>query len=47
MTSTIKISEKDKPPFLYILKCQLAVDPDLKNEIREAWKASKVKEVSK
>ncbi|EHP9610967.1 hypothetical protein KQJ44_001816 [Listeria monocytogenes] len=36
-----------KPPFLYVLKCQLAVDPDLKNEIRETWKASKVKEKSK
>ncbi|EFU9836749.1 hypothetical protein H3H76_001029 [Listeria monocytogenes] len=28
-----------KPSFLYILKCQLAVDPNLENEIREAWKA--------
>ncbi|EGC1180221.1 hypothetical protein IFZ51_001204 [Listeria monocytogenes] len=36
-----------RPLFLYVLKCQLAVDPDLKNEIRDAWKASKVKEVSK
>ncbi|EAD1312551.1 hypothetical protein QY13_13520 [Listeria monocytogenes] len=36
-----------KPSFLYILKCQLAVDPNLENEIREAWKASKVKEESK
>ncbi|HAO5961894.1 TPA: hypothetical protein IQA09_000978 [Listeria monocytogenes] len=33
-----------KPSFLYILKCQLAVDPNLENEIRDAWKASKVKE---
>ncbi|EAC6494468.1 hypothetical protein ACSDIK_05050 [Listeria monocytogenes] len=36
-----------KPSFLYILKCQLAVDPNLENEIRDAWKASKVKEESK
>lgn len=36
-----------RPLFLYVLKCQLAFDPDLKNEIRDAWKASKVKEVSK
>lgn len=35
-----------KPSLLYILKCQLAVDPNLENEIREAWKASKVKEES-
>ncbi|EBD1505122.1 hypothetical protein ACY4RH_000617 [Listeria monocytogenes] len=35
-----------RPLFLYVLKCQLAVDPDLKNEIRDAWKASKVKEES-
>ncbi|HHQ0294680.1 TPA: hypothetical protein ACSK4S_002778 [Listeria innocua] len=36
-----------KPSLLYILKCQLAVDPNLENEIRDAWKASKVKEESK
>ncbi|MCD2236340.1 hypothetical protein [Listeria monocytogenes] len=36
-----------KPSFLYILKCQLAVDPNLENEIRDAWKASKVKEEGK
>ncbi|EAF4506177.1 hypothetical protein RZY99_000300 [Listeria monocytogenes] len=35
-----------RPLFLYVLKCQLVVDPNLENEIREAWKASKVKEVS-
>ncbi|EDO1368287.1 hypothetical protein GZ243_002434 [Listeria monocytogenes] len=35
-----------EPLFLYALKCHLAVDPNLENEIREAWKASKVKEVS-
>ncbi|TYV64031.1 hypothetical protein FZ055_02290 [Listeria monocytogenes] len=33
-----------RPLFLYFLKCQLAVDPNLENEIRDAWKASKVKE---
>ncbi|MBC1377862.1 hypothetical protein [Listeria innocua] len=27
-----------EPPFLYILKCQLAVDSNLENEIREEWK---------
>ncbi|MBC1353805.1 DUF1642 domain-containing protein [Listeria innocua] len=27
-----------EPMFLYVLKCQLAVDPNLENEIREEWK---------
>ncbi|MBF2653944.1 hypothetical protein [Listeria seeligeri] len=27
-----------KPPFLYVLKCRLAVDPEMENEIRDAWK---------
>ncbi|WP_271006561.1 hypothetical protein [Listeria seeligeri] len=28
-----------RPPFLYVLKCRMAVDSEMENEIREAWKA--------